>query len=272
MLYSFVRKVRNKIKILKNHWERYEYSKYKKKFGLDMVFSQAAKRFQTRNELHAYTHHHFYHLSPPQIREHRLYFSKDSRGFGEDAFHAMWWMLFGEYSPEKCLEIGVYRGQVISLWALIAKLQGAKVDIHAISPFQPEGDLVSKYRTDIDYLADTQEAFSFFNLKTPTLIKAFSTDPLSINHIKRYEWDLIYIDGSHDYEVVLSDYTICLANLRNGGILVLDDSSAFTDFIPPSFSFAGHPGPSKVAKDFAMREMKFIGAVGHNSIFRKHVL
>jgi hypothetical protein len=49
---------------------------------------------------------------------------------------------------------------------------------------------------------------------------------------------------------------------------VLDDASLNTTFVPPSFSFAGHPGPSRVAQEFAHRELKFLGAVGHNNLFQ----
>ena len=38
-----------------------------------------------------------------------------------------------------------------------------------------------------------------------------------------------------------------------------------TNFSPPLFSFAGHPGPSRVAAEFAMKQLKFLGAVGHNA-------
>lgn len=80
--------------------------------------------------------------------------------------------------------------------------------------------------------------------------------------------DLIYIDGSHDFEIVLADYYLCKNRLTPNGILVLDDASLGTDYRPPSYSFAGHPGPSRVVQKFAMKEMSFIGAIGHNNIFQ----
>jgi hypothetical protein len=39
----------------------------------------------------------------------------------------MWFTLLCEFKPAQCLEIGVYRGQVVSLWGLIAKLSGFKI-------------------------------------------------------------------------------------------------------------------------------------------------
>ena len=52
------------------------------------------------------------------------------------------------------------------------------------------------------------------------------------------------------------------------GLLVLDDASLNTTFVPSSFGFAGHPGPSRVAQELAHRELKFLGAVGHNNVFQ----
>jgi predicted O-methyltransferase YrrM len=82
-------------------------------------------------------------------------------------------------------------------------------------------------------------------------------------------FDIIYIDGNHDYDVALADYKICRDSLADGGLLVMDDSSLYTDFKPPGFSFAGHPGPSRVVQELAMKELIFLGGVGHNNVFIK---
>lgn len=245
------------------------YLKYRNEFAVDLSFTGAVTQFSTCNALHAYMHHYFHYLFPIKLREHRWYFSKEMRGFGEDAFHSMWWLLLREFRPHLCLEIGVYRGQVISLWTLIAQILHYPCEVYGISPFTPLGDLVSTYSVDVDYFKDTLNAFNHFNLPAPTLIKALSTEPESINHISRHSWNLIYIDGSHDFEIALADYRICRDHLVSGGLLVLDDASLGTSFRPPFFSFAGHPGPSRVAAEFAMKEMKYLGAVGHNNVFQK---
>ena len=129
-------------------------------------------------------------------------------------------------------------------------------------------DLVSDYAS-IDFLADVAQNFRHFDLAEPQYIKALSTDQQAVSHMQREKFDCIYIDGSHDYEVVLSDYRNSVAALNTGGILVMDDSSLYTDFNPPAFSFAGHPGPSKVARECADRELTFVAGVGHQNIYRK---
>lgn len=260
----------NKIKYgLELRLQQFIYSLKRKQYAADLSLSQAVEKFKNRNDLHSYMHHHFKHLTPKFIRTHREYFKRNLRGFGEDAFHSMWWLLLREFQPKLALEIGVYRGQVISLWALIAKQNGFNCEIHGISPFSPAGDLNSVYLDNLNYLKDVTSSHEYFGLPTPALFKAYSTDKTAIDYIKSNKWDLIYIDGNHDYEVALHDYEVCRDSLVLGGILVMDDSSLYTDYKPPKFSFSGHPGPSRVVIECAMKEMQFLGGVGHNNIFIK---
>ena len=247
----------------------HRYSKYQKRHDLNLSFSEATSRYVDRNMLYRYMHHYFHHLCPEEVRRHRAFFQQDLRGFGEDALHAMWWLIFEEFKPTTCLEIGVYRGQVISLWSLVARALRMHPQIHGISPFTLAGDEVSVYREDINYLKDTQEFFQVFGLPAPILVKSLSMEPAAVEHIAAHHWDLIYIDGSHDYAVVLADYQLCSSHLNVGGLLVLDDSSLGTGYRPPLFAFAGHPGPSRVCQELAMVELAFLGGVGHNNVFRK---
>ena len=237
-------------------------------FEIDRSFTEMVARFPERNATHAYASYYFTHHLPVRLCEHRAYFRHEQRGFGEDALHAMWWMLLKEFRPKRCLEIGVFRGQVISLWALIAQMLNYTCEIHGISPFTSLGDRVSVYRTDVDFLSDVQNSFRQFGLPAPTLVRALSTDLEAKAHIANQFWDLIYIDGSHDYNIVLADYRLCKQHVAPGGLLVLDDASLGTSFRPPMFAFGGHPGPSRVASEFAAQEMRFLGAVGHNNVFQ----
>ena len=151
----------------------------------------------------------------------------------------------------------------------MSKLLNFKCEVHGVSPFSPAGDQVSVYMANLDYLQDTLNSNRHFDLPDPFFIKAYSTDMDAINYIKSRKWDLIYIDGNHDYKVALADYLLCKDALADGGLLVMDDSSLNTDFIPPTFSFAGHPGPSRVVQERAMKDMRFLGGVGHNNVFQK---
>lgn len=220
-------------------------------------------------DLYLYLHHYFFHLLPVRARHHRQYFSVQQRGFGENAFHAMWYLLLREYRPGRCLEIGVYRGQTISMWALYGDLLSFDIAVTGISPFSPTGDSVSRYPRSIDYYADTLDNFAKMGLPAPRLIRALSSDAQARDAIAAQAWDLIFIDGNHDYDVAVQDYEACVRALPPGGMLVIDDSSLYTDYVPPWYSFAGHPGPSRIVRDRAAHELIRVATVGHNNIFRK---
>ena len=65
---------------------------------------------------------YFYKESKSIVRRHRLYFSKNKRGYGEDAFSGMWDFIFKTYQPINILEIGVYRGQTLSLFHILSNI------------------------------------------------------------------------------------------------------------------------------------------------------
>jgi hypothetical protein len=206
---------------------------------------------------------------PSYLKQHRNYFVAGHRGFGEDAFHVMWWMLFRELRPARFLEIGVYRGQTLSLAALLQRELGINGCVIGISPFTASGDSVSRYLENVDYLADTKANFAHFALAEPELVRAFSTDVAARERVARESWDAIYIDGNHDYEIARADWDFCAAHVATGGIIVLDDSAMHTAYRAPAFATAGHPGPSKLASEVDSKRFREILRVGHNRIFQK---
>jgi len=206
---------------------------------------------------------------PEELKQHRQYFLQDQRGFGEDAFHVMWWMLFCKLRPKRFLEIGVYRGQTTTLAALLQRLLDIEGSVAGISPFAPAGDSVSRYRTSIDYLQDTKLNFRAFDLPNPQLLRAYSTDQIAIDLISQHAWDAIYIDGNHDYDIARADWSVCSANIQTGGVIVLDDSALGTVYNPPRFATAGHPGPSRLTAEIDPAEFSEILRVGHNRVFQK---
>ena len=213
----------------------------------------------------------FHRTLPEEIRAHRRYFQTEGRGFGEDAFHTMWWRLMGSFRPASFLEIGVYRGQVISLISLLAKREQIPCEVGGISPFSCEGDSVSAYRDDMDYLDDTLSHFRFHQLPAPVLLKARSTEPVALEMIASKSWDMIYIDGNHDYEVASKDWEACSKAVKPGGCIILDDSGLGTSYRPPRFASGGHPGPSRIAAEIDRGTFTEILQVGHNRVFRRNV-
>jgi len=214
----------------------------------------------------------YFHKDLPKVfKAHRSYFSRSKRGFGEDAFHVMWYLLFRRFRPASFLEIGVYRGQTLSLVSLLQQQNGIHGHVVGISPFEAAGDSVSNYSGAVDYLADTLSNFSYFKLKKPTLLKAYSTDQAARDLVASKKWDCIYIDGNHDYEVAHSDWNLCSNNLAPDGIIILDDSALGTAYRPPAFATGGHPGPSRLAGEILPHLFKEILQVGHNRVFQKIV-
>ncbi len=243
--------------------------KYQEELAETIPLKSVMSHFPSLEKQYMFFHHTFWHKLPSSLIEHREYFKKNQRGFGEDAFHAMWYELIREYRPKNMIEIGVYRGQVISLWTLIAKEIDLECEIHGISPFTSVGDEVSSYISNINYYEDVLDNFKYFSLKIPSLHKGLSTDEEMIEVIKSREWDLIYIDGSHDYEVVKSDFEACSKALSPEGIIVMDDSAFYNGFKPPAYSSKGHPGPSRLTDEIDRDLFKEVLSVGHNRVFQK---
>ena len=239
--------------------------------GLDQIDPQDFRLSLLRPGDYYRRAHRYFHLELKEdIRTHRLYFRQERRGFGEDAFHTMWWFLLKRFRPSNFLEIGVYRGQTLSLAALISRDQGFGCDVHGISPLSAVGDSVSEYIERIDYKPDVFSHFDHFSLPHPTLLRAYSTDPEALAHVGSRFWDMIYIDGNHDYEVVAKDWATCSVHVRPGGCIVLDDSALGSNYHPPFFATAGHQGPSKVAAEVDPEAFTEILQVGHNRVFLRN--
>jgi SAM-dependent methyltransferase len=181
----------------------------------------------------------------------------------------MWHLLFREFQPADFLEIGVFRGQTISLAALLSRMNGRPCEVFGISPFSPAGDSVSRYRQNIDYYQDTVANFDHFSLPHPNRVRAFSTDEAALALIRGRPWEMVYIDGNHDYEVARQDWEACARSVKPGGIIMLDDAGLTTSFQPPEFATKGHPGPSRVAQEIDRTRFREILHVGHNRVFQK---
>jgi predicted O-methyltransferase YrrM len=208
---------------------------------------------------------------PEELVEHRRWFQtppRSPRGFGEDAFHVLWYLLLEEFKPANFLEIGVFRGQVISLIALWARMRGTACEIHGISPFTAAEDSVSAY-PDLDYYQDTLANFDQFRLPRPQLLRDLSTAPEALELVRSRGWEMIYIDGNHDYEIAHEDWEACSRALKPGGIVVLDDAGLSSNYHAPVFASGGHPGPSRVAREIDRSAFREILQIGHNRAFQK---
>jgi hypothetical protein len=224
-----------------------------------------------RDWIYSYFEHQFFFVVPDYVRKHRNYFAKKSRGFGEPAFHALWYQIIIERRPSRMLEIGVYRGQILSLWNLIAKKEQISVEVWGVTPMTDIGDEVSQY-SKIDYEKDIARHFEFWNLEKEKIKGVLSTSLEGEEFISSSEWDVIYIDGGHDFETVTSDWRSSLRSISREGIIALDDSSLFTNLSVEHRGFRGHPGPSELLTSILKNDNYFVLGVGHLNLVMKYEL
>lgn len=233
----------------------------------------------------------------PDLKDHRDYIEKHKLGFGDRAFHYMWYLVLTDLKSRgtkaDLLEIGVYKGQVISLWALLAHKLGLSATISCISPMK--GDLPKlyllnnrvsnklralmspKYRRavaegnvyeDDDYEAVVRDLFSRFGQSFDNVrsLKGFSNDTEVLERARTGTYDVIYIDGDHSYNGVIADITNYSPLIKDQGFLVMDDASFFLE---GTVFWKGHEEVSRACERIPSLGFKNILNVGHNRIYRK---
>jgi len=264
------------IRFLKGRWQASQQNAAQRRWlrrfssvAEEITRTQWSHSLEDPTEFYTRCLHYFHTRLPDSLREHRFYFESHRRGFGEKAFHVMWFLLFREFQPESFLEIGVYRGQTLSLAAALSRHFKINCLVQGVSPFSSAGDSISKYRRNVDYYEDTLKNFAHFSLPLPALLKAFSTDEAVKKLVASRKWSFVYIDGNHDYEIARQDWELCAAQLQPGGIIILDDSGLTTKYVPPIFATGGHPGPSRLAREIDRTRFREILQVGHNRVFQK---
>jgi len=192
-------------------------------------------------------------------------------GFGDLCFSWNWYLLVKDMpSNFKFLEIGVYKGRILALIKLLSNLLNKNVKLWGITPLSNADDKFSKY--DDDYLSCIKTSFinsnaSFENME---IIKGFSQNDDIINKAQENMfYDIIFIDGCHDYEIVCLDIQNYSKMIKSGGYLVIDDASSFLPNMPNVF--LGHSDVGKAIIDNLDNNNEFIHlyAVGHNRVWRK---
>jgi hypothetical protein len=194
-------------------------------------------------------------------------------GFGYIAFSWNWYLLVNSMPSQfTFLEIGVYKGRILALIQLLSTLLNKTPVIYGISPLDTTGDKYSKYDV-INYLDCINESFSKFNLSLTNtkLIKGLSQDEIIIKTAKQQEpYDIIFIDGCHDYDIVCLDIQNYSNMVKVGGYLVLDDASSL---LPYAYGgdFLGHDDVGKAVNDILVKDTRFVHlyAVGHNRVWKR---
>lgn len=210
----------------------------------------------------------------PELRAHRDFVDREDWGYGDRAFYYQWKLLVDAMpSRFRFLEIGVYKGQILSLIELLRRRAGKQAEIVGVTPLSEAGDKYSKH-DKADYLAAIHRIYAEFGLDTAstTLIKGLSQTPEVLALCaERAPFDIIYVDGCHDVEVVTLDLMLYPTMLKPGGYLVIDDASFFVDL--PAGLCPGLPEVSLVAREIIEPDPQFehCFACGHNRVWRKRM-
>lgn len=196
----------------------------------------------------------------PKLKEYRDWIEQKIFGFGERSFLWMWKLIVDELPKDfSFLEIGVFRGQILGLIRMLAP----KAHITGITPLTSEGGhWESDYAADIKLLHDT------FNLKQPKIIKGLSTDETVIKEASEGAYDIIYIDGGHDYETAKHDVYHYSSMVKIGGYYVIDDCAHKYNL--PEGYFRGIEPVSKAVDELLPNAYyKELFNVMHNRVFKR---
>jgi cephalosporin hydroxylase len=208
--------------------------------------------------------------SIPYLKRHFDIITEHKLGFGEKAFRYFWAMVFTQVAKDypRFLEIGVYKGSILALSQLIATHLGLDLTSIGVTPLAPVGDKYSTYDHS-DYRTEIIRTFELCHapLNSIHIIPGLSTDP-NVKEAARMAgpYDVIYIDGGHDYATVLNDLRFADLALKRGGLIVMDDCSCGLDIS----TWPGHPEVSAAAETFfkANGRYKHLFACGHNRVWR----
>lgn len=203
----------------------------------------------------------------PALKAHRDFIEHSHYGFGERAFHYMWKLIVNELPDDfRFMEIGVYKGQVISLIRLLAP----KATIYGVTPLDSSGGMADRdYRKDIE---DLHDAFALPNMYR--LFVGKSQDPDIINQVLTNVpyLDVLYIDGGHEFEEAYADILNYSPLVKKGGYMVIDDCA--NRFSHPFGYFMGIDSVSAAVDKLlpprkASNEWEHLGNVIHNRIWRR---
>ena len=211
-----------------------------------------------------------------ELKGHRDWVVQNDFGYGNRAFHWMWNLICKELPVDfKFLEIGVFKGQIVSLMSLLNAHHKKEGTIYGITPLTNAGDKYSKH-PEVDYEEHIQRIYQNFRLDASDLeiIQGFSNDPDVIEIAQEIgPFDVVYVDGCHDYDVVVSDIMNYGELLKPGGLMVIDDVSNYLK-IPDGLirmDWRGLEDVSNAARDTIEKDENFteLFAVGHNRIWKK---
>jgi hypothetical protein len=229
----------------------------------------------------------------PLLAGHRRHVEQNQLGFGDPAFHSLWRMLLqaaaARFGTVRALEIGVYKGQVISLWSLLAREHRLALQVSALSPLQgqpmPRSRMLNKLRhwfsprfrekvasgnyyppDDYEGIIRAHFAAHALDFDRVTLHRGYSTDPAVLTRLESERFEIIYVDGDHTYEGARHDFHRFGPKVVPGGWLVADDASCD---LPGTAFWKGHASVSRAVRELPALGFTNVLNVGHNRVFQR---
>jgi len=231
----------------------------------------------------------------PILSIHRKHVKLNNLGYGAPCLDAMWASLLAEaarqFKKVRMLEIGIFKGQTIALWARIGSELNLPLEIHGITPLKgnppPKGGriirklcqyLSPKYRRNLknggfypeeDYESIIKNFFSFHkeDFNKVNLHVGYSTDEHIINLLKDKEYEIIFVDGDHSEKVARHDFKTYGAKVVDGGWLIADDAGF--DLPRRKESWQGYQETTKALEELKPLGFENILNVWHNRIFQR---
>ncbi len=227
------------------------------------------------------------------LAEHREHIEQHKLGFGDVAFQSMWARLLEvaarRHGRVRALEIGVFKGQVISLWCLLAKRFGWDVEVSCITPLSgnPRSAsrlinrlryiLSAKYREDAqnsnfyeeeNYSEIIRDLFTHFGLDLDAVVmhRGFSNDNDLLQQVAEKQYEIIYVDGDHSFEGSQHDFSVFGPKVVKGGWLIADDAGCD---LPGTKFWKGHEAVSRAVKILPSLGFRNVLNVGHNRVYER---
>lgn len=211
----------------------------------------------------------------PELKAHRDFVEKNGYGFGDRSFHWMWRLIVDQMPSDfNFIEVGVFKGQVVSLLRLLTMMASKTSMITGVTPLSSTTGVTGKFPKgpEADYMKCIKDLHAHFNLpfsEDQIIVGDSTSKEAQSQAAARGPFDVVYIDGCHEYDFVVKDLLFYGGIVKRGGYLVVDDSSNFLNMYWGSFP--GIEDVSRAVRDTieGKPEWKHVMAVMHNRIFRR---
>lgn len=244
--------------------------------NLQKSFNQFSTDWVDTPEYNSFLYQHFEEQADEYeaLEKHNEIVAKHLLGYGEKAFRYVWALVLSQAPVNgKFLEIGVFKGSILALSQLVSKELNLNLSTYGLTPLNNTGDKYSKYDpTDYEYSIALLYNYLDLNLDNTAIIEGLSIDEKAkATAESQGPYDILYIDGGHDYDTVMNDIDLCDKILKPGGLLVMDDASSLLNLSKDHPGFPGHPDVGFAIRDRIDTDLKYkhLFACGHNRVWKK---